>query len=220
MKYARAHIKRYWAFQNRRALGISFLSFGVMFGISVIFAVLFNQLFIVNPVSLFLVWILLLALAAIVMIVSLSLAHVHVANVMNDLEKMEHSKHVGWFLIVMFFAVFFFMLPIIFIPEATSLLILFSIGGILMVFYLATSLIFDHRYHEIAMASLLIWASFLLAFFTMWPQYYANPPLFESASFLVASTAIVVVFSMTGMAMLVHSSNEFVNEFKKIYKIK
>ncbi len=220
MKYARPHVKRFWAFQNRRALGVSFLSFAIIFGIGVVFTVILNQFFIANPANLFFAWVFLLVLASIIMIVSLGRAHVHTANFMNKAERTEHSKHVGRFLIVMAIGIIIFMLPVVFIPLASSLAMLFSIGGILMVLYLATSLIFNHRYHEIAIASLLIWASFLLALFVIGPQYYANPPLFEAVSFLVASTVVVVIFSMTGMAMLVHSSNEFISEFRQVYKIK
>ncbi len=220
MKYARTHIKRFWAFQNRRALGISFLSFAIIFGIGIVFTVILNQFFMYNPMNIFFAWIFLLALASIIVVVSLTKAHIHIASAMNKSERVEHSKYVGRFLIVMIAGIIVFMLPVVFAPLASSLVMLFSIGGILMVLYLAISLIFKHRYHEIAIASLLIWASFLLALFVIGPQYYYNPPLFDAASFLVASIVVLVIFSVTGMAMLVHSSNEFINEFMQIYKIK
>ncbi len=220
MKYARAHVKRFWIFQNKRALGISFLAFSIVFSVGIVFTAILDQFFIVNPANLFLAWILLILIASAVLVTSLSSAHTSIASVMNKAERAEHSKHVGRFLIVMTIGIVLFMLPIALIPLAASLTMLFSIGGILMVLYLTTSIIFKHRYHEVAVASLLVWLSFLLALVSIGPQYYLNPPFFEYFSFLIASVVVIVVFAMMGLIMLTSSANEFISEFKQVYKIK
>lgn len=220
MKYARTHVKRFWAFQNRRALGISFLIFSIIFSIGIVFTVILDQFFVVNQANLFLAWIFLIVVASVVMTASLGAAHTRTASVMNKEERREHSKHVGRFLIVMVAGIVLFMLPVALIPAASSLTMLFSIGGILMVLYLTTSLIFKHRYHEVAIASLLIWVSFLLALISIGPEYYLNPPFFAYFSFLIASVVVIVIFAMMGLVMLISSSNEFISEFRQVYKIK
>jgi hypothetical protein len=54
----------------------------------------------------------------------------------------------------------------------------------------------------------------------MGKMYYSNILAFQVLSLLLSSATIITVFSIMGLGMLYGASNEFVKEFKTVYKVK
>ncbi|MGC8710548.1 MAG: hypothetical protein ACP5RF_02990 [Candidatus Micrarchaeia archaeon] len=219
MKYARPYVKRYWIFEHKKALGLSFIVFAVVYSIGLMFTTILNSFFLVNITNIFTMALLLFILAALVIIGSLVNAHNKSTHIMSKEEHAKHSKHVGIFFILMILGSIGFLLPLIFDVYPGSLLLLFSAGGILLLLYAFLILIFDYKFYEIAIASIFLWAIFIFSVFFVAPIYYLNAPLFEAISLLVSSVTLVTVFAVSGIVMLHSAANEFLNDFKIRNKI-
>jgi len=220
VRHARPYIRRYWAFMNRRAIGMSMAIFGILLSIGVIFTLVLDQFFIQNAVGLLVLWLVLFIMIILVALASIIKTHVEVAKLMNKEEYDVHSKNIAIFLLAMGFGSLAFVLPMLIISSEAALVVLFSTGGILFLLYVLLALVFGHKYHEIGFASVFIWAVFIAGVFMLTKPYiYNNPPLFETLAFLISTVAIVVVFSITGLVMVHNASNEFLKELeRKKYK--
>jgi len=214
LKYARPYIKRYWAFEHKKALGLSFIVFAVVYSIGLMFTTILSSFFLVNMVNLFAMILLLFILAAVVIIGSFINAHNKSIRLMNKEEHTKHSKHVGAFFILMVLGSLAFMLPMLLNVYPGQLMLLFSTGGVLLLLYIFLLLLFDYRYYEIAVASIFLWVVFVFTVFFVAPIYYSNAPLFEAVSLLIASVTLVTVFAISGMVMLHSAANEFLSDFK------
>jgi len=75
MKYARPYIKKYWVFEHKKALGLSFLMFSATYSVGLAFFLILNAFFIPNIYTISVVVFLLFILLAFVIIGSVVNAH-------------------------------------------------------------------------------------------------------------------------------------------------
>jgi len=193
---------------------------GIIYSIGLVFTVILNQFFMVNPYNIIIMWLILFLIIILTVIGSVVGAHRRTAKLLNYSENMKHSKNISLFLITFVFGTILFILPVTLMPAQAELWILFSIGGILMLIYVMIGVIFGYSYHAVGVAALLIWIVFLIGSISLSNIYYQNAPMFASLAFLMTSITIITVFSITGVFMLYRASTEFLAEFKKINKIK
>ncbi|MGC9099330.1 MAG: hypothetical protein ACP5HW_02160 [Candidatus Micrarchaeia archaeon] len=219
MKYARPIIKKYWVFEHKKALGLSFLVFAVSYSIGLSFFLIINSFFIPNPFIELAVILILLILASLVVIGSFVNAHAKVVRLMNQKEHIAHSRSVAIFMIFFFVGLLLCLLPLIFYTYPGEMFFLLSIGGILMLLYIAIFLVFDYKYYELAFASILIWAVFVAGVFLVTPIYFSNPPVFNVISLFITSIAIVTVLGISGVVLLQSSADELLKELKITKKL-
>ncbi len=220
MKYSRAHVKKYWAFQNRRLFGFSFIIFAAMYSIAMLSTFVLTQLFMVNPAKVVLLWIFISMMGTLIVAAATANAHVNTVKIMNAVEHRRHSKHLGYLMSAMVVASILFTLPIVVFSNLATLMIMFTIGGILFTLYFVLFIIFGHHYHEIALSALFMWILFIAGILFMGKLYYSNALEFQVLSLLLSSVAIITVFSIMGLGMLYGASSEFINEFKVVNKLK
>ncbi len=193
---------------------------GIIYSIGLVFTVILNQYFVINVYNIITMWGVLFIIAILAVIGSIADSHKKTAKLLNYKEHMKHSKNISLFLIALVFGAILLIMPIILIPAQAGLWVLFSVGGILMLIYVLIGVIFGYGYHEVGFAALFIWLAFLIGAFSLSRIYYQNTPVFDSLAFLLTSITIITVFSITGVFMLHRASEEFLEEFKKINKIK
>ena len=221
MRYAREHIRRYWAFSYRRALGISMLTFAIALAIGMTFTAVLSSFFYTNYAAEFVFWLLLIFVTTLVLVVSMVSAHISTVKYMNEYEHRMHSKYTGAWLVVLVIGVFAFFLPILFFNNYIEpIIFLFSFGGILWVFYISVAMIFKHKYHEIAFSAAALWAIFAIGIFTV----YSSSGLYAASlqqitnmarfSLFLSMMSLITIFGVTGMALVFNSSNSFVSEIK------
>lgn len=220
MRHARPHIQKFWRFQNRRTIGLILALVGMVYAIGLVFTVILNQYFVINFYNIVTMWAILFFIAVLTVVGSVAESHKKIAKLLNYQEHMKHSKNIGLFIVVLVFGTVAFTLPVILFPQQASLWILFSVGGVLMLLYVLLGVIFGYGYHEVGFASAFIWMAFLIGVFSLSQIYYQNKPLFDSLAFLITSITIITVFSITGIFMLHRASNEFIEEFRTVNKIK
>jgi len=220
LRYSRQHIRKYWAFQNRRLFGFSFIVFAAMYSIAMLSTFVFTQLFLISPVKILLLWIVIFLVGTFAIVGGAINAHLNTVRIMNEAEYIRHSKNVGYLMIAMVVASLLFTLPILVFSNLAMLMLLFTIGGILFILYFMLFLIFGHHYHEIALSALFMWIVFVIGILFMGKMYYSNILAFQVLSLLLSSATIITVFSIMGLGMLYGASNEFVKEFKTVYKVK
>ncbi len=220
MKYAREHVKRYWIFAYRRALGISMVTFAITLAIGMIFTSLFANTFYVHPVAELAFWAFLIIITTMTLIVSFTSAHLSSVKLMTEHESHQHSKYVAVWLFSIIVGIVVFTLPLVFINSFIApLMFLFSFGGILWVLYISVTLLFRHSYRELAYgatALLIIFAISMLAVTGSLSstQYYLNAQVYIAATLFVAMATLIIVFGGTGMMLMFNSTNEFVKEFE------
>ncbi|MDE1825348.1 MAG: hypothetical protein KGH61_01730 [Candidatus Micrarchaeota archaeon] len=220
MKYAREHVRKFWMVQNMRTLGMLMVMFSVLYSIGFIFTTLLDRGFVGALDNVLIMWGIIFALLAAMIIGSIVIKHRQTTLLMNKLEHSRHSKNIGIFLIAIVAGAVLFSLPATLFPQQATLIILFSLGGIMLLVYLALALVFGHGYVEVGAAAFFLWAVFIIGVFTIGQMSYSNPPLFNALSLIVSTTAIVIVFAMTGVLILYRASGEFLPEFRKAYRIK
>ena len=221
MRYAREHIRRYWAFSYRRALGISMLTFAIALAIGMTFTAVLSSFLYVNIAAEFAFWLLLIVITTIVLVSSLISAHISTVRYMDEYEHKIHSKYTGAWIVVLAIGAIAFFLPVLFFNNYIEpLVFLFSFGGVLWVFYLSVLLIFRHTYHEIAFSALALWVIFAVGMFALYSsnnlyavgiQQSANIARF---SLFLSMISLITIFGVTGMALVFNSSNAFVSEIK------
>ncbi|MDE1846297.1 MAG: hypothetical protein KGH53_03395 [Candidatus Micrarchaeota archaeon] len=220
MRQAREHVRKFWVMQNRRVLGLLFVMFAFIYSVGFVFTTLMAQNFMLNLTNIMLMWAILLAVGIGLVFGTVSRKHLVTTRLMNPKEHQGHSRNIGIFLIAITIGAILFALPVTLVPADASLMMLFSLGGILLLLYTFLNTIFGHSYYEIGFASLALWLVFVVAALSLASTAYANPPLFQSLSFIVASITIITIFALTGAAMLYHTAGSFHDEFKKVNKIK
>lgn len=220
MRNARPHVARLWYFENRRLIGMAMTIFGVVYAIGIVFTVILTQSFLANVAGLLIMWFLLFGIATLFTVSNVIVTHMHTTSLMNETEHKEHSKNIGMFLIVMLVGCVLFLLPLLLTGYPAPLMALFGIGGILLVMYFAIRVIFGYKYFEIEMAAVLILVMFAAGFIFLIPKYNTNPPLAYALSFLLESTTLVTVLSLTGLFMLNGAAYEFLKEFRIVNRIK
>jgi hypothetical protein len=220
LRQAREHVRKFWMVQNMRTMGMLMVMFSVLYSIGFIFTTMLDRGFVGAIDSVLIMWGVIFALLAAMIIGSIVIKHRQTTLLMNRLEHSRHSKNIGMFLIALVAGALLFSLPATLFPQQATLIILFSLGGILLLVYLALAMVFGQGYIEVGAAAFFLWAVFILGVFTLGQTSYTNPPLFNALSLIVSTTAIVIVFAVTGVLMLYRASGEFLGEFKKVYRIK
>ncbi|MGC8662712.1 MAG: hypothetical protein ACP5RT_02925 [Candidatus Micrarchaeia archaeon] len=208
MKYARSAIKNYWVFEHKKALGLSLLVFTVSYSIGLAFFLITNFFFIPNLFTELAVALILFLLASIVAIGGFVNAHIKVSRLMNAKEHKAHSRNVGIFALLFFVGFIICLLPIILYSEIWELLLLLTIGGVLMLLFVAIFFVFGYKYYELAFASMLLWAVFVASELLIAPIFFSNKLLFYTFSLLIASIAILAVIGISGIVLLQSSTDE------------
>lgn len=220
VRHARDHVRRFWAAQNRRTIGLLMVMFATIYAIGFVFTTILAQNFMGNVSNIFFMWGILFAIGLALIMASISLKHYSTTRMMSAKEHAIHSRNIGIFLIGIGIGAVLFALPVTLVPGFASLMVLFSLGGILLLMYTFLNAIFGEKYYEIGLASLVMWVAFVVGAFAFANIAYANPPMFQSLSLMVASIAIIVVFAITGTLMLYRAGSEFHGDFRKANKIR
>ncbi|MDE1827605.1 MAG: hypothetical protein KGH65_00380 [Candidatus Micrarchaeota archaeon] len=220
VRHARDHVRRFWAAQNRRTIGLLMVMFATIYAIGFVFTTLLSQNFMGNVPNVFFMWGILFAIGLALIMASISLKHYSTTRMMSAKEHAIHSRNIGIFLLGIGIGAVLFTLPVTLVPGFASLMILFSLGGILLLMYTFLDAIFGQKYYEIGFASLVMWIVFVLGAFAFSNIAYANPPEFQSLSLMVASISIIVVFAITGALMLYRAGSEFHGDFRKANRIR
>ncbi|MEM0094744.1 MAG: hypothetical protein QXF41_02720 [Candidatus Micrarchaeaceae archaeon] len=218
MPYPREYIKRFMIFQNYRAIGFSFALFAVIYSISLIMALIFQQFYGASGVQILYLYIIMFASALIVIIGSIVNAHLRTTSIMNEAEHHRHSKYLGKLIITMVLFTIIFLIPIALFSSLAALLMLLSAGGILMSLYVSLSVMFEYKYTEIAVAGSILFLVFLIGFILLIPLYFSNFPEFNSSAFILSSVTIIVVLAIVGINMLYRSAGTVTDEFHKVNK--
>lgn len=220
MRQAREHVRKFWAVQNRKVLGLLLVMFAAIYSIGFVFTNLLSQNFALNMTNILMMWAVLLAIGIALVFGVVSRKHLITTKLMNAKEHQMHSTNIGIFLIAITLGAILFALPVTLVPADASLMMLFSLGGILLLLYTFLNTVFGHSYYEIGFASLILWLVFVIGAISLASTAYTNPPLFQSLSFIIASITIITVFAVTGAAMLYNAAGSFHEEFKKVNKIR
>ncbi len=220
MDYAREHIKRYWIFSYRRAIGISMVTFAMALAVGMVFTALISTLPNANPIVEFAFWMLLILITSLTLIFSFMNAHASSIKFMDQMEHMKHSKYVGIWLTSIVLGALIFLFPLFFVTNAIEpLIFLFSFGGILLVMYLSVGLIFKHTYNELAFGAVALWIIFIVSIIaTTEGAATLNVPLsaYLSVNLFISISSLIVVFAFIGLMLLFNSTKEFVTDFEKL----
>ena len=221
MKYAREHVKRYWIFAYRRALGVSMLTFAIALALGIMFTDLLSGSFGSHPAVEFTFWGLLIIVATLMLIMSFANAHRSSIRLMNRLETQSHSKYMATWIFAILVGIVVFTMPILFINSFIApLMFLLSFGGILWVLYISVTLLFRHSYKELAYGATALLTVFIvvLAAITLTMSntaLYTNEQADMAAMLFITVSTLVLVFGFTGMLMMFNSSKEFIAEFEE-----
>ncbi|MGC8669578.1 MAG: hypothetical protein ACP5TL_00280 [Candidatus Micrarchaeia archaeon] len=222
MKYAREHIKRYWIFEYRRAIGISMLTFSIALSIGVVFTSLLYALSISIPVYEIVFWSLLIILTALVFITNFVNAHLLSIKYMTNEEYKKHTKYMGGWLTILIAGAILFTLPILFFQSFYEpLIILFGFGGVLWVLFFSIKILFKYSYYEVAIGASAFWIVVLMSTLSImsFSSSISNQYVIESLSIFISILSLIVITGFTGMSLLVNASNEFSHEFKRISEV-
>ncbi len=218
MKYAREHIKRYWVFEYRRALGVSLITFAIALAVGIVFTVLMSNMALPNPIDNMMFWALLVIFTSLVLVSSFANAHILSVKYMNIEEHIQHTKYVGGWLTILVLGAIAFMLPIIFFNNIYEpIMLTFGFGGIFWVLYLSVRFLFKYSYYEIAIGGTALWAVALLSALSVMATN-ASSAAASSFTLFISIISLIIVTGFIGMSLMVNASNEFAHEFKIINK--
>ncbi len=222
MKYARDHVYRYWDFIYRKALGASLLTFAIVLAIGLIFTLSLSSLINTNPGVYMVFWISLIAVAAIVISLNFASAHVATVKYMSKKEHKQHTTHMGLWIIIMTLGAVLFALPLLmFSTVVEPFVFLFSFGGIMLITYVSTVLLFNVHYTELAFGTVVLWTMFAVSMFNFGSMAFnglqtgtAVSEYTQSLILAMSSIVLVLVFSCVGLMMILNSSKKLMEEFK------
>ncbi|MGI0141202.1 MAG: hypothetical protein ACREBF_00925 [Candidatus Micrarchaeales archaeon] len=220
VRHTREHVRKFWMVQNRRTIGMLMVLFGVLYAIGFMFSSLMETNFADSISSVLVLWGVLFVLAIGAVVFSVAKKHGGTTAIMSGSEHRIHSRNIGIFLIAMVIGAILFALPVALVPMAASLMVLFSIGGILLLLYTFVNTVFGHSYYELGIASLIMWAAFVVTAFGFAGMLYSNPPAFQAISFMTTAITVVIVLALTGVVMMYRASEEFHREFRKVNRIR
>ncbi|MGC8647664.1 MAG: hypothetical protein ACP5SA_02485 [Candidatus Micrarchaeia archaeon] len=220
MKYAREHIKRYWVFEYRRALGISMVTFAIALSIGIVFTTLMGNLASPNPVYNLVFWALLTIFTSLVLISSFVNAHLLSIKYMSEEEFRAHSKYMGGWLTILTLGAVAFMLPILFFTNIYEpIAILFGFGGIFWVLFLSVRMLFKYSYYEVAIGASALWIIAVIAILGVFSSNVTNIAAIDSFSLFISIISLIIITGFIGLSLLINASNEFSHEFKNIVKM-
>ncbi|MDE1868510.1 MAG: hypothetical protein KGH60_00890 [Candidatus Micrarchaeota archaeon] len=214
MHYARPHIKEYWNFAYRRALGISMMTFAIALAIGVTFSTLLGSLSIVDYGAQLVFWLALIAITAIVFLVNFAHAHASTVKFMNEQEHRKHTKYTGIWLIVLVIGAIAFTMPVLFFTSFMEpLMLLFGFGGIFWVLYFSVYLLFRHHYPEVAISALVFWIVFAIGVVGV-NASALNAATYTAFALFMSIITLVVVCGFTGVSLITNASRELVVDFR------
>ncbi|MGC8622640.1 MAG: hypothetical protein ACP5UC_01610 [Candidatus Micrarchaeia archaeon] len=225
MKYVREHIKRYWAFSYRRAIGISMLTFSLALAIGMAFTSMLSTSFYSNYIAELAFWLLLILITVAVLVSSFVNAHISVVRFMDEVEHKEHSRHTAIWLTSIVVGTVAFFVPILFFNSMIEpLIFLFSFGGVLWVFYLSVYVIFKHHYNEIAFGALSLWIIFLFGMLSLYSSMTSVPVYMNVQqssellrfSLFLSMASLITIFGIIGASLLFNSSRYIMDEFRQL----
>ncbi len=211
MEAPREHIKRYYSFAYRRAIGASILTVAIAAAIGVMLSTIFP----VVSSSMFAVVIGILAVLTVLVIVfNFANAHFTAIKYMNSKERKLHSKRsIIWFSLLVIGLLAFFAPLALLTGSTEAIALLFMVGGVLWVLYLASAFVFENYYNELAFGATITWLLFAIILLSG----NSAPARSNTAyAFSVGLIMTVAVFGIIGSMMLFAASREFVIEFQKI----
>lgn len=213
MKYAREHVKRYWAFSYRRALGVAMVTFALALAIGITFSSMLQSFNVINYPTQAIFWTVLTAMTIMVLVVNFVQAHISSVRYMNEEEHRSHYKHMGAWIAVIIFSALAFVVPIFYFSSYIEpLTLMFSFGGILWISYISVAAIFRHYYNEIALGAVVLWAMFGISMVGIYnTASHANLGAF---SLFISILTLIVTFGAVGITLLSNSSRAFVSEFE------
>lgn len=214
MRYARAHVKRFWDFAYRRAMGISLLAFALLLAIGFIFSVSIGSSVGASYPMYLGFWIVMLVIMVFIAASNFANAHVLSARYMSKAEYKKHAPHMGAWLLVLVLGSIAFVSPLLIFGSLPLSFLLVSFGGVLLVTYLSTAMLFNVYYHEIAYGAAVLLAFFALMFFNPGNMIQPYWGATQAAQLSVPVLAIVIVTGFVGLMLLVDSSRKFIQDFE------
>lgn len=212
MRYARDHVKRFWDFAYRRAMGISLLTFALLLAIGFIFSTSLAGLIGANYTVYLGFWVLLVAVMIFVAGANFANAHMLSVRYMSKKEHKQHSLHMGAWLLVLVLGSLAFAAPFVILGSLPVSFLLVALGGILLVTYLSSALLFRVYYHEVAYGAAVLLAFFAVMFFN--PGGVVVPySVSMTTELAIPMLAIIVVTGFVGLMLLVDSSRKFIQDF-------
>jgi len=212
MDYARGHIRTYWGVAYRRTIGLALVAIAIVLSMGLTFTILRAALAVGGFASYLFFWLLLIFLA--VVTVSISFLHSHVSSVkfMNDFEHKMHSKYTAIWLISLVIGIVVFMIPLLLTkPSIEPIVLLFTLGGILLVLYTSIKVIFKHSYWELVIGGGTFWIMFLFGLFQV-NHYALSQTASSNFALYFAAMSITIIAGFTGLAMILNSSRESIRE--------
>lgn len=215
MHYAREHIKRYWDFAYRRALGISMMTFAIALAVGVTFSTLLGSLAIVDYGVQLIFWMVLIAITSIVFLVNFAHAHASTVKFMNEQEHRQHTKYTGLWLIVLVIGAIAFTMPVLFFSSFMEpLMLLFGFGGVFWVLYFSVYMLFKHHYPEVAISALIFWIMFGVGVASV-STGALNAATYTAFALFLSVMTLIVVSGFTGISLLSNASRELIKNFKR-----
>ncbi|MEM0202026.1 MAG: hypothetical protein QXR73_02520 [Candidatus Micrarchaeaceae archaeon] len=220
MNYAREHIKRYWVFAYRRALGISMFTFAIALAVGMLFTSMLSNIFFLSPIAAVLFWAVLIIITILTLTVSFFDAHTSTVKFMNMEERHNHSRYIGIWIFSLVIGALVFILPTIFSQDygVEPIILLFSFGGILWVLYASVRVLFKHSYFEIAYGASVLWIIFVIGIaFVDGTTGGLNTSQSVAITF-ISMASLIVVFGSMGITMMFKSTKEFVVDFENVMR--
>jgi len=220
VNYAREHIKRYWVFAYRRALGISMFTFAIALAIGMLFTSMLSNIFFLSPLAGILFWAVLIIITVLTLMVSFADAHISTIKFMNEQEKKTHSKYIGVWMFSLVVGALAFILPAVYSQDYSiePIMLLFSFGGILWVIYASVKALFKHSYFEIAYGASVLWIIFVIGIAFLSGVHGPLSSAQSVAVLFVAMASLIVVFGSVGITMMFKSTKEFVVDFENVMR--
>ncbi|MCL4387827.1 hypothetical protein M1567_01590 [Candidatus Marsarchaeota archaeon] len=220
MNYAREHIKRYWIFAYRRALGISMFTFAIALAVGMLFTSMLSDIFFLSPIAALLFWAVLVVITILTLTVSFFDAHVSTIKFMNMEERHTHSKYTGIWIFSLVIGALVFILPAIFSQDygVEPVILLFSFGGILWVLYASVRALFKHSYFEIAYGASVLWIIFVIGIAFVSGVSGGLSYSQSTAVTFISMASLIVVFASMGITMMFKSTKEFVVDFENVMR--
>ena len=142
-------------------------------------------------------------------------SHTSSVKYMHDVEHRAHSRQMGIWMILMAVGIIAFFMPLLFTSSYMEpVMLLFTLGGTLLVVYGSIAILFKHSYKELVIGCLAFWIMFLFADVELGNAAIslASKSYF---SVYVSAMSIVIITGFVGLALLFNSANESMREFKR-----
>ena len=216
MDYVRIHIKKYWGIAYRRTLGIALVTLAIILSMGLTFTVLRQEFAINNYVGYMMFWFLLMLIGIITFLSNFLHSHISSTKLMNEDEHKLHSKYMAIWMASIVGGFIAFLLPLFFVGSYASapLFLLFTFGGVLLVMYVSIIIIFRHHYGELLIGGAALWIMFFFGLSQLGGSglNYAGNANF---SIYFAALSLTVVSGFVGIALLINSSREALEELMK-----